>query len=139
MKQLALLLLLAIFLFSSCEKEELSGDTEFLIGTWEWVYTVETTGHSWGYTYDTIRPKATNYMEIEFQKKGILYIDYSGFIERYRISLTKEYYPSYFRINLNNKKENYISIKQINQDSITVYPLPFLPSDRFQNYYKRKN
>jgi len=91
MKQLSLLLIL-IFLFSSCEKEELKEDKEIFIGKWKWAFTYKLAytylphgGRRQKPSYDTIFSNSENVKSIEFEKDGDVVFSNNGYDVRKRI------------------------------------------------------
>ncbi len=127
--------LLSLF-FIGCEKEELEGDTAFLIGKWRWVYTVKTGwGHLTGTTYDTIYPTESFFYELEFDNTAKFTINYSGKKESYRIiSIDKDYG---FLLYLDKKNDNNVRVVKLSEDNVTVDIIPYHAYFQYRNYYTK--
>lgn len=140
-KRLNILLFVFLFVVMSCEKEELTGTNEFLIGNWEWEYTIETIGYSSGYFYDTLYPSSNHYLKIEFVKEGFVNFDYNGTVENYRISLIEDgYNNTYKNIYLNNKKNGKsIICRYVDDENIEIIDLPYYGAGKeYNNFYKKE-
>lgn len=120
-------MLLAVFYFSSCKKEEIIvGDLAFVAGDYEWVYSVNNQNTEFYTTQET-----PNEFGIRITSDDRIYLFIDGKEEhRYRIT-TKIVNETQQSISFKKGRNNFSSIS-ISGDTIWTYEMPYLG---LHNYY----
>ena len=99
-----------LFSFSSCQKDRLEGESNKLVGTWKWIYSVE--HRDTGSSVTSLSVSASNYQDdyfIDFEQKGkAIFKQSENVVGDYRIifdfiaEFNSTKYDTWFTMHLNN-------------------------------------
>mgnify|MGYP000270823784 CR=1 FL=1 len=144
-------LIFLVLLLFSCKKDKLKGDSEILIGKWNWTHTIETYETCNPPTFEnTLTPETENAnYSIEFFEKGkVAFYENEQEVNSYRVVLhsfdsnpsQNSSYPFGFTIYLDNEYENAFW-GFVSQDSLFIredFPFPDTDCEEFNSYFVRE-
>jgi hypothetical protein len=130
-KKIKVLLILSVFFCFSCKKQKLEGDSEILIGKWNWIYSSEVNNTCNPPTWvNTLNPANQNVsFSIEFIKKGkVIFYENSVASEKFRIKdllFDKNNFHYTFSMIVNSEDNNNMSGLVTEDTLIMTQGFPF--------------
>ena len=138
-----LVLLIVVLIFSiSCKKDRLKDERSFLIGTWNWTYSIFSDCSGGGEWEEILTPDSekSNYQIVLHQKGFIEFFENGESIEKNRIVFDElssfEDGMITFAILQNNDGENRIGAHG-DKDSLYFTGFPYFTDESCQNYANR--